>query len=206
MDNIIRLLKDYDTFAKEWKTDDLELFGKWLKQKYQRPDEYLTDVEAVNSAGLDVMASYLLGSLTGFVEMWFRLTFRDLPLVSLGDFGILKTVEHFGTPSKKEIADRVIMERTTCIESIKRLVKNGILMEENDPKDRRIKRVKLSSSGKKLMETVDRKMMALGSLLVGDLDNDEKQNMIPSLNKLKDFHEKIYHQRSKDDISRAYNL
>ena len=170
MDQIIRLLTDFKEFSETTRSDNFALFGEWLKQKYGEEQHYLTDRDAVNEAGLDVMASYLLGGLTSYAEAWVKLTYEGLPLISLGDFAILKTIERLEHPSKSEVADQVTMERTTCIESIRRLVRNGILQEAGDPADRRLKRVSLTREGREILGVVDTKMVALGTLLMGNLN------------------------------------
>lgn len=206
MDNIIQLLKDYQEFTNKHGTDDFVLFGETLKQKYSQPDTYETNEPTVNEAGLNVIASHILGGLTSFVETWIKLSYEDLPLLSLGDFGIIKTIEMMQTPSKKEVADKQIMERTTCIESMKRLMKAGLLEELTDDNDKRIKRVKLSKNGKALVPKIDQRMMALSNLLMGNLSDMEKKSMIPILKKLSNFHHDLYANKDKVDIKELYNL
>ncbi len=206
MDHIIWLLSDFKEFSESARSDSFSLFGEWLKQKYGPENEYITDEEAVNRAGLDVMASYLIGGLASYAEVWVKVTYEGLPLLSLGDFAILKTIQQLGNPSKTQVAEEVTMERTTCIESIKRLARNGILQEETDPSDRRLKRVRLTPDGQALLRVVDAKMVSLGKLLVGNLSHMEKKSLIPLLNKLKCFHEDLYKNRAQIDIKTLYNL
>lgn len=206
MDQIIKLLEDYKEYTEQGMPKDLGLFGEWLKQKYAGQEAYLTDEEEVNEAGLDAMASYVLGGLTNYVEAWVKLTYQDLPIVSLGDFGILKTVEFLQNPTKKMISDQVIMERTTCNESVKRLVKEGLLSEATDPKDRRMKRVQLTARGRDLIQILNQKMIALGKLLMGNLNEVEKKSLLPPLKKLADFHEVLYRQTEREKVKEWYGL
>lgn len=206
MDHLIRLLGDFRDFHQETGSENFVIFGEWLKQRYAQADQYYTDEPSVNEAGLDVMASYLIGGLTSYVETWVKLTYDGLPLISLGDFGIMKSVEQLGRPSKKEIVERVIMEHSTCIEAIRRLIRSGLLEEETDEKDKRLKRVMLTTSGKMLLAEVDQKMMGLGTLLMGNLTEMEKRSLIPVLKKLNDFHRDLYRNKNGVDIRRLYGL
>ncbi|MEM6634121.1 MAG: MarR family winged helix-turn-helix transcriptional regulator, partial [Bacteroidota bacterium] len=185
---------------------DFHLFGEWLKQKYADSQEYLTEEEEINRIGVDVMTSYLIGGLTGYLETWLKLAYQDLPIVSLGDFGIIKAVEHHQNPTKKMIADSLIMERTTCMESIKRMVKEGLLTEETDSKDRRMKRVRLTPKGREMSMLLNKKMSALSTLLVGNLDELEKKSLIPILKKLNKFHEFLYREKSREEVKERYYL
>lgn len=206
MDEIIQLLEDYKAYREKGIPGDFGLFGEFLRQKYADAQEYLTDEEEVNEAGLDVMASYVLGGLTNYVEAWVKLTYQDLPLLSLGDFGIIKTVEFAKNPTKKMIADSVIMERSTCIESIKRLIDKGLLSEETDEKDRRMKRVRLTPYGEEIVQLLYERMRSLGKLLVGNLNEVEKKSLLPPLKKLLDFHEHLYRHKDRQKIKELYKL
>ena len=206
MDQIIKLLQDYKEYNEKGIPEDLGLFGEWLKQKYADASTYKTDREAVDQYGIDVMASYFLCGLGSFVDHWLKLSFQELPLVSLGDFGIIKKVEHYGNPSKKMIADALIMERTTCIESIKRLTKKGLLTEKTDKEDQRMKRVSLTPYGQEVSAQLNIKMSALGSLLVGNLNEVEKKSLVPILKKLVEFHDYLYRKKDKEEVKALYNL
>lgn len=206
MDDVIELLQAYQKFTKTGKAGDFATFGDWLKQEFSPVEDYLTDEEEVNKAGLDVMASYLIGGISNFVDVWVKLTYQDLPLHSLGDFGIIKTVEYAINPTKKMIVEASVMERTTVIESIKRLIKEGVLKEEIDQEDRRKRRVSLTKKGEELVEVLNEKMTALGSLLIGNISDTEKKSLLPILKKLLHFHEHLYHNKDRQAVKKQFNL
>lgn len=206
MDDAIRLLTDFQDFTQQTGSSSFILFGEWLKQKYALQTDYHSDEPHVNEAGLDVIASYLFGGITAYVEVWVKLAYEELPIHSLGDFGILKTVEYMERPSKKDIALQAIMEHSTCIESIKRLIKAGLLQEETDEQDKRVKRVMLTNEGKILSSSLDKKMRGLGSLLIGNLSEVEKKSIILILKKLNEFHHNLYKKKVEVDVKKLYGL
>ncbi len=206
MDQAILLLQEYQAFVNQRGQTDLMAFGDWLKHMHTPVSHYQTDEPEVNEAGLDVMVAYLLGGLTSYTEAWVKLTFQELPLISIVDFAILKTVEYRQHPSKKEIAESVIAERTTCIESIKRLIKEGLLAEAADKEDKRLKRVKLTKAGFRMIEILNNKMRALGTLLIGDLTETEKKNLLVMLKKLSHFHDTLYRKKSREEVKQQFSL
>lgn len=206
MDEAIRLLQEYQTFVGQRGQTGLDAFGEWLKQKHMPATQYQTDEPEVNEAGLDVMVAYLLGGLTSYTEAWVKLTFQELPLISIVDFAILKAVEYRVHPSKKEIAESVIAERTTCMESIKRLIKEGLLAEAADKEDKRLKRVKLTKAGLRMIEILNAKMRALGTLLIGDLTEAEKKSLLLMLKKLSHFHDTLYRKKSREEVKQQFSL
>ncbi len=206
MKEAIALLQEYQIFQETTGSEEMGRFGDWLKQKHGPSPDYHTHEPEVNEAGLHVMVSYLLGGLAGYTEAWVKLAFQKLPIVSIVDFAILKTVEYRINPSKKEISENVIAERTTCIESIKRLINEGLLAEENDKIDKRLKRVKLTKAGIRLIAELNNKMRALSSLLIGDLTDEETKSLLPILSKLTRFHEHLYRNKSRDEVKHQFSI
>lgn len=206
MDQIIRLMEHFRDFGQEHQSTDLGAFGRWLAAQYADSQLAETPVAEVNAAGVEVMNAFFLGGLTAFVEVWIKLTFQGLPLLSLGDFGILKTVERLQAPTKSQVADAVIMERTTCMESIKRLIRKGIFSETTDPHDRRMKRVEVTAYGKEVSQELDGRMRQLGLLLMGSLTIEEMHQLLPLLKKLHTFHHQLYRGQSAEEIVRRYQL
>ena len=151
MDQIIKLLEYWKKFTERGMGEELDRFGLWLNQEHiseKVNNEQLVPDDFNNSTNFTI--GYLLGSMTGYGEMWTKLSFRNLPIQNFHDFGTLKFIQHTQNPTKKEVANDSMLEQSTCFEVIKRLVKNDMLSEENDPNDKRVKRVKLTKNSKKI--------------------------------------------------------
>ena len=153
MDQIIKLLEYWKKFTERGMGEELDRFGLWLNQEHiseKVNNEQLVPDDFNNSTNFTI--GYLLGSMTGYGEMWTKLSFRNLPIQNFHDFGTLKFIQHTQNPTKKEVANDSMLEQSTCFEVIKRLVKNDMLSEENDPNDKRVKRVKLTKYGFEVIE------------------------------------------------------
>lgn len=146
-----------------------------------------------------------MARLGAYVDVWVKEAFRDLPLVSQGDFGILKTVEQLGNPTKKDIFEAVILERTTCNESIKRLTKKGLFRVTTDPEDRRMRRVTLTDEGAAVTRQATRKMMALTDLMVGPIPPHAKADTHQRLKQLTDYHAGLY-AAERSEIRERFEL
>ena len=206
MDNLFTLVKYYETYLAEGNPGDLGLFGEWLKQKHSEPSVYQSKEDRVNAVGPVVVASYMLGSMSAYVEMWARLTLNDEPIAGMMDWSILKKVEEYENPSKKMIIAEAIAERTSCVEAIKRLVRRGILRDETDPDDKRVRRVFLTREGRALIQRLNPKMANLGRLIIGTLSDTEAKTIIPPLKKLMGFHENLNKTKEKKDIKKIYGV
>jgi len=209
MDNIINLLKAYKCYLECGFEDDMAHFGKWLQQE---EDEQKNDASewhqrvSIDQSGIDGIIGYQLGGIMSYTEAWTKLAFRNLPLVGLPDFGILKYIEITGNPSKKEIAQKVVMEASTCFEIIKRLQKLNLTTEVTDKDDKRIRRVSLTAHGKDILAKATQQVLHLSTFLIGDLKEEEKGMILKVLKRLNDFHYQWYHKGSRDKLLEIYNL
>ena len=206
MDNLFTLVKNYEAYLAEGNSENLGLFGEWLKQRHSEPTVYESKEARVNAVGPAIICSYLLGSMSAYIEMWARLALNDEPIAGMMDWSILKKVEEYKNPSKKMIITEAIAERTSCVEAMKRLVRKGILYEETDPEDKRIKRVFLTEEGKALIERLNVKMANLGKLIIGTLSDTEAKAIIPPLKRLIGFHENLDKTKEKKDIKKIYGV
>lgn len=209
MDNVINLLKAYKRYLECGFKDNLADFGQWLlsndEQQKNNSEEFHERVP-LEQTGIDGVIGYQLGGIMSYTESWTKLAFRDLPLVGMQDFGILKFIEITGNPSKKDIAQKAVMEASTCFEIIKRLQKNNLINEHTDHEDRRIRRVSLTQHGKGVLEKATRQVLNLSKFLLGDLKADEKGAMLTVFKRLNDFHYQWYHEGSREKLIEIYEL
>ena len=206
MENVIKLLEAYKKFLDHGFPPNLEYFGKWLSESlhHERPKDQKVNQLAPESKS--AMLAYSLGILMSFSELWTKLAFKDLPLVNISDFGILKYIEITRQPTKKDVAENSIMEKSTCFEAIKRLERNNLLEEFADPNDKRARRVNLTTEGEKIIDRATVQTQKLSGLLIGDLNEKEVSLMLDVITKLNKFHKKLYKEGQKDKIIATYEF
>lgn len=204
MDDILKLLGYWKIYSERGLGNDLGRFGVWLNNEQKK--EKTDDIPSEFQVSPNVKIGFLLGHVMAFGEVWTKLAFRDLPIQHFHDFGTLRFILIHKNPTKKEIAEDSMMEQSSCFESLKRLTKAGLLVDQQDKNDRRVRRVKLTNKGTKLVEKAKEQSYALSNLLVGDLTDGEKKTFISLLEKLCSFHETLYESSSKEKIASAFNL
>jgi DNA-binding MarR family transcriptional regulator len=75
---------------------------------------------------------------------------------------------------------------------MRRLEKSGLLEEYTDTKDKRIKRVRLTPRGTGAFFQAAQKMGAASRIVVGTLNEGQKQELIHLLTLLDSFHSRMY--------------
>jgi len=76
--------------------------------------------------------------------------FRGIGITS-GQFSLLNALNRPKPPSLGSVADLLAMDRTSLTANLKPLQRDGLVLAEADPADRRIKRLALTAAGQQLL-------------------------------------------------------
>jgi DNA-binding MarR family transcriptional regulator len=115
------------------------------------------------------------------------------------DFGFLASLVENESLRKTELIARNYSELSPGIEVIKRLIRQELIEDFDDPEDGRSKRVCITRKGRELYFSALEGINKAAHLLCGDLEEEEKLHMLALLRKLNTFHQPIWdHERGKD--------
>ena len=199
---LLTLLEQYEseTTVKE---PSLMSFSVWLNRHLSYPTHGVSgnnsqedDADESSETILTMLISYL----NRYAKHYSKKALEDTPLSTIDEFTFLATLSYQESLTKTELIQTHLLEITSGIEIIKRLSKNGLLESFKDPNDRRSKRVKLTQKGRKVFKEVMGKMDEVAHILAGDLSVKERDQLLPLLYKLNDFHSVIHHQDRKSDL------
>mgnify|MGYP001800679163 CR=1 FL=1 len=198
------LLDRIEEYEAERGDQEMELipFNLWLNRKlsFAQPDFFHHRGEYTDSSSSGVILTMLIGFLFRYAKLYIKKALEDTPLSTLDEFSIMASLGNYESLTKSELIHQNIVEFTSGIEIIKRLVRNGLMEEFADPNDRRSKRVKLTAEGKKAMEIVVPPMNRVAKIVEGDLNPSEMAAIMPILYRLNDFHAVIHHKDKKSSI------
>jgi DNA-binding MarR family transcriptional regulator len=205
-EKILELLGYWQEYQKQSsKKEDVLDFARWLQKNIRSenqpaPEEEIRDQYIHDKVSLEKQIALLWARLQRFTHLWSRKAVQDLPLHSTEEFGLLKVVELTGSIRKSDLVKYTLMESTTCFEMIKRLVRAAYLREETDPDDRRSRKVSLTQKGKELSAASEENMRLLSTLLIGDINKEEKKQLHAILERLDRFHSECYEEDRGDDL------
>lgn len=97
MEKVIEILENYQNFLQVKPAGSIQEFDAWLQRN---PEEVQLDQPELNNQKLNIKFAYTLSKLSSFLGAWVKLSFRDIPLRSLGDFGILMSRRFMQNPHK----------------------------------------------------------------------------------------------------------
>lgn len=206
LDNGIKLLQLYQDFLKKNPNATMSEFGKSLieEEKKENSGNELKEMAKkmpfpFPAQSADEYIGWVWGRMMSFTQIWEKKALANEPIHNLSEFGVsLFVMSHEGC-SKSEVAKHSLQEKTTIFETIKRLVKNGILQEKSNESDKRSKDLKITKKGKIATFSVMTKANEVSQHLVGNLDESEKVKLFDSLIKLDGYHQYCY-EKYKNEV------
>ncbi|MEM9340287.1 MAG: MarR family winged helix-turn-helix transcriptional regulator [Bacteroidota bacterium] len=183
-------------YAESRPDQSIKSFAKWLNNKMNPAEE--PDTSDMPAKKMEL--GKVFGRLINFTELWAKLAFKDLPIRHFEDYGILNGVKYMPNPSKNELANLLLDQKSTAFEIMKRLQRDGLLEEEVEKADKRMKRVRLTKYGDEVLQQAQQQASKVSDLLMGDLNDKEVVGILEKFKELDKFHSAKYDQGNFDSI------
>jgi DNA-binding MarR family transcriptional regulator len=200
MRSYIEIITQWELFLSKSPTGDLEEFAHWLLEKNQErkapqtaafnaelQDYFDKNTSEYGYSDANSEAAYLIGRLSKFIKRYTKPLFLDLGISNQDEFAILAHVDYLKESSKKKIVEENLIEMSSGIDMISRLIKKGWLIERANPVDKREKLITLTPEGAKLLQNVYIGFSTIPDILV-DMTDEQKIFLVERLKKLDDFH------------------
>lgn len=111
------------------------------------------------------------------------------------EFIYLINLKSFGAMTKMELIKKNIQDKPAGMKVIERLLKQQWVEQADSATDRRSKILYITSKGSDALEREMAKIRHASRIVTGNLDQDEKMELIRLLSKLEAFHLPIYHKQ-----------
>ncbi|MBC7867820.1 MAG: winged helix-turn-helix transcriptional regulator [Gloeobacteraceae cyanobacterium ES-bin-316] len=134
-------------------------------------------------------AAFILWRLSKFIRFYTRPVLAANGLTSQDEFAILAHVDYMQRCSKKEAIEANIIELSTGVEIIKRLIRHGMLSEKPNKDDKRERLISLTAAGKRTLYAIYQGFTGIQDLMA-DLSAGEREHLYTILKGLDDFHTK----------------
>lgn len=227
-DSPYQIMKEFisslDAYIKQTGSFDWKHFCVWMYKKVSGEDRKHTSSFPVDKCLKDVketlndkfdfffgspekLISFTIFRLSRFIRHYTKKQLEDLPVSTIEEFSFLLDVDHRGTPTKNDVVNNSFMEYTTATEIINRLVKLELLVQIPDENDKRVRRLKITDEGKSVGYTAAERMQTVSKVMIGNIENEDKTNLLALLSEMDDFNLEIF-KNDKDsslkDIEEKY--
>lgn len=138
-----------------------------------------------------IMLSRLVSLLYRYAKNYSRKALGDSPIQTIKEFSFLIVLQAEGSMTKSELIQRNVMEITSGMEVIKRLLKKKFIHQDRDPADKRSMRVAITDKGTEELFRILPRMQDATEIIKGNLNVREQKSLIFLLQKLEHFHETL---------------
>lgn len=157
--NIQQLIALWQRYEETAASPNLSDFGKWIAsdkitEKYFDNDlDSQTKKSIKSSEEIENKQKFLLliAKLSRIQEVYIKKFFSGLPINTLLEFSFLFTVNKNQACKKSEVINLLLVEYSTGIDILKRLIRLHLISESVDETDKRSKKLHITAEGKKVL-------------------------------------------------------
>jgi len=204
---VIERLEQYETTEQNTSLEGFVLFLNedlsLLKSSKPMPDKFSKDTldkMSERSMGFENHITFLLVTIWKYAKHYIKEAFKDLPVNSIDDFGFLAGLSEVDSLTKTELIQKNIAEIPSGMEIIKRLLRKGMIEDFKDPNDGRAKRLKITPLGKMAVGQSIGQLLRISKIIAGDLNLNERVQLLYILEKLNHFHIPIHENDWKSNL------
>lgn len=136
--------------------------------------------------------SILVTLLFRYAKMYTRKALKDSGVKTVEEFAILITLLTHDSISKQELIREQVLEKTSGIEIVNRMIRQGYIQQFAGAKDRRSKLLRITEEGTSELMQILPKMNMVSKIVVGNLTTTEQNQLIYLMRKLDHFHNEIF--------------
>lgn len=216
---IKRIISYWEEFEETNSHISIHEFAAWLLQKSIKevPDYGKSNDDTINHdipAYLKYEQSIdqknhlldLISRLARLQEFYTRKFLSSLPINSRLEFLFLYSVNLIGDAKKTEIINVHLVEFTTGMDIIKRLLNQGLIKESLNESDKRSKLIHITEEGKLVLDKSIRKIDAEKEMFLSCINENKWKKIISTLEELNNFHNSIYLKHNNKTEAELINL
>jgi DNA-binding MarR family transcriptional regulator len=193
-------------------------FSQWLSfQVKQEPKDADAEYSAFKtlpagqsqySKDLDEGSRFLeyVSRISKYHEFYIRKSLVEFPINSRLEFLFLQTVKQMGRAKKTDIIGLHLVEYSTGMDTIKRLVNNELLMEIQDDNDKRAKLLYITEQGKSILEKAEKRISEERSMFLACISSNKWRKTLSVLKEMEEFHNSIYLSYNDKPFAELLNL
>lgn len=198
--SLVPLIQHWETYAAECAAastaPELASFAGWLARQVGSGPPLASPAVAppheaqYQQVRLADKVAILIWRLSRFMRLSFKHHFEDTPLQSIDEFSLLAGTHFLQEPTKNQLFQYNLLETTTGLQMLARLLRQGLVSENADPADRRLKRVRLTPAGRAVYERGCQQMDHISDDLLLVLPPADLQQLEGLLLRLNHYHTK----------------
>jgi DNA-binding MarR family transcriptional regulator len=129
----------------------------------------------------DIILTKLLDRIARIHMIYIQIAMKGMKIQHFEEFSLLSAIANLRNPRKTEVIYHTINELSTGLNLLAIMKKRGYINEQEDPEDKRSKRLSLTPKGKKILEGCYERFSKIPELLFRDINSEDIQLCIQLL-------------------------
>lgn len=198
----------YELFLANYEGSEgsLNLFSLWLynlnvgstNNDSHESEQILANTEQGNMAG---QISHVIQNINRLIKNYYKKMLDGSKLVSADDVHYLMRLMNLDSMRKTDLITMNLAEMPSGIEVIKRLIKNGLIEDFADPNDKRSKRVRITTEGKKELFGIMSQLKDINTIIASGMNGTQKFELLAGLTFMYNHHLRIYKNEKNSTLS-----
>lgn len=192
--DVICLVESFEMASPDKSNQSIDDFIGWIvRNNYNKSSIREPEWEGKeNNRSPESVISTLLVHMNRYAKSYSKSAMLGSDFTTQEDFIFLINLRAFGKMTKMELIKKNVQEKSVGIQIINRLLKNGWVGQMDCEKDKRSTYLYITERGIEALDAIMSNVRVATKIVAGDLDYDEKMELIRLLNKLNQFHKNIY--------------
>lgn len=174
--------------------NDVNGFKEWLTNTFTYLQNEPNWEGKENGRSPESVINTLIVKMNRYAKLYSKSAISGSEFSGQEDFIYLITLKSFGEMTKIELIKKNIHDKPSGIKIIDRLLDKEWVIQRNSETDRRSKILAITEKGLDVLEKQMVKIRKASEIVTGNLNWDEKMQLIKLLQKLDDFHNPIYNE------------
>ncbi|MDZ4793919.1 MAG: MarR family transcriptional regulator [Bacteroidota bacterium] len=163
-------------------------FASWLSGEVNASNDGKKDLPENTEPAITMYITFLYK----YALFYSRKIFKHSLIYSIEDFGVLATLLPDKRLKKADVIRETISEKSSGNEVLKRLLRQKLIKETNNPNDKRSKLLEITTEGTYEMNALWGQIEKMSSLVTGNLSGQQKMTLLQMLSKLHEFHNPLF--------------
>jgi DNA-binding MarR family transcriptional regulator len=181
MNKTIELVNLWGAYEENHPEGSIEDFCRYHLANQRRNTAVGPLVGGVVPAFSDALLMKIIGRISKLNMAYANLALKGTGLNQIEEFGILRTIKKEKNPRKTEVIYANLFELSSGTDMLNRMKERGLIKEYADKEDKRSKRIELTVKGERIAEEALIKITKNATMLMHDLNDDDKQLCIQLL-------------------------
>jgi len=166
MKPIVQLVAKWSEFEARHPGQDMQAFCRYILASAPVAEEKTTRAEKIG------MLARVIGRLASVYGLYHRAAMAGSGLPANDSFFFLNVLNQLGEVNKSELINYLLVETTTGMAAINKLIEAGLVKERPDRDDKRAKLIKITDKGTQKLKACMAKAKKVNEMVFKDLSDD----------------------------------